>query len=676
VHDDADLLRGCGLAEDDVARLLTRAARSAPLGLGNTPAHRRLELAVVAAADAQGLRTALPALLRAIGPDRGTLDARSRAVDDHLRGLVAWRVDADMPRAVASWNRSVARLSGVPGGDAYAGRVHDTFGQLLHHQGLLVDARDAYELALASKRAGGDAAGVALTLGNLGRLCMALGDFRAASIHLDDDLAHVRATTPRDSRLESLLLTQLGACRTELGRHADARASLVEGHALARDHADAFGLGFAETYLGRLALREGDLVDASTRVEAAGRALARLPVDAVPELRGLVAELAARVRWARDDLVGATERVEEAERLFAASSRVPPVERAELHELHASIAEASGRRREAIAAMRRALTVLDATSADALRTRIDDALRRLDETAWMLHASGRFVGHAQLEELLGEAGRQGFRGHSEEVTVLFSDLRGFTRTTETLAPDVLVATLNRYFGLMTRCIEHFGGRVDKFIGDAVMAIFAARPGEASHADRAVAAAAYMAADLERFNATLPPSVGPLKMGIGLHAGPVIAGLLGSPQKRSYTVLGDVVNTASRTEGMTKTLDAPILLTSEVVRRMGEASQHVLVPLGRYRPVGRVASVDVHWLAGPRDGSPEATLLEAEAHEAHVALGRLAAGDAADAARRFAALAARAGPARARPAFERLGAAAQAAGSTAPSLDVAIELTEK
>ena len=213
---------------------------------------------------------------------------------------------------------------------------------------------------------------------------------------------------------------------------------------------------------------------------------------------------------------------------------------------------------------------------------------------------------------------------------------------------------------------------------AVMAVFAARPGGLGHADRAVAAAAYMAADLERFNGSLAPGVGPLRMGIGLHAGTVVAGLLGSPQKRSYTVLGDVVNTASRTEGMTKILDASILLPSEVVRRLEAASQHVLVPLGRYRPVGRRASVEVFRLAGPRDGSPESLVLEAEARDARLALEAFVARDAAHAATRFTALAARAGEGGGRLAFERLAAAASAMRLAPPpaSWDGELELTEK
>jgi class 3 adenylate cyclase len=671
-------VRGCGIAPEDVTRLLDASARSAPLDLGAGPAAERLAFAVLAAADPVLLPRALPPLLRAIESDRGTLAPFARAVDHHLRGIAAWRIDHDVPQAVASLDRAAVGLAEIPSAQAYAGRVNDTLGQLLHQQGLLVDAREAFERALAAKQVGGDSEGVALTLGNLGRLCMALGDFRSAARHLTDDLAHVVAMPTRVPRLESQLYTEIGICRTELGEHDEARRCLELARDGAANASQPISVAFAVVHLGRLAMRTGDVAGGASAVAAAGHALAPLSPSELGELRGLVALLAARVRWAHDDLVGASDRLEEAERLFDAAPRVSPVERAELYEVHATVADAAGRRREAVSLLRRALTALDATSAEAMRARIDGALRRLDETAWMLHATGRFIGHAQLEELLGEAGRSGFRGHEEEVTVLFSDVRGFTRFAEALAPDVLVETINRYFGHMTRCVEHFGGRVDKFIGDAVMAIFAARPGPTGHADRAVEAALYMQAELSHFNRSLPSGVGPLRMGIGLHAGTVVAGLLGSPRKRSYTVIGDVVNTASRVEGMTKVLGAPIVVTSEVVRRMTDAARFVSVPLGRYRPVGRRASVDVHLVAGHRDTSPEALAHEALAADARTAWARFAARDFADAGRRFRALASRVDEGAGGAAFALLAATAARLSVTAPpdAWGGEIELTEK
>lgn len=674
------LLGTLALTADARARLEAGLARGVGLPLGDGPEAEALAAAIVAAGDPVLQPTVLPPLLAALGPGRRGWTPFRRGVYEHLRGVAAFRLDRDVPAATEALNAALDALDADPSPAArgYAGRVHDTFGMLLHHQGLLVDAREAFERALAAKEAGGDAVGRALTLGNLGRLCMALGDFRAAAHHLTEDLAWVASAPEADPRLLGPLATQLGTCRTETGEHAEARRLLDDGRARAEAAGDPVGLGFAEVQLGRLALRGGDLDGGAARADAAARALDRAPAGAAPELRGLVAQLVARVRWARDDLAGALAAVEEAGRAFEASSRVTPVERAELLELAASVAEAAGRRTEAVRRLRQALRVLDATSAEGDRARLDDTLRRLDETAWMLHASGRFVGHGMLEELLAEAGRGGFRGHDEDVTVLFADLRGFTRVGETLAPDVLVATLNRWFGHMTRCVEHFGGRVDKLIGDAVMAVFPTRPDPAGHADRATAAALFMAADLARMNRGLPPGVGPLRAGIGLHAGKVVAGLLGSPQKRSYTVIGDVVNTASRVEGMTKALGAPVLVTGDVVARLTDPGRFLLVPLGRWRPVGRAAAVDVLHVAGRRDGSPEAAALEGRAVAAAEALRRFEDGRVADARDRLAALAAAVGPDGGAAAFARrrdVAARLLEAGASPPPRGE-LELTEK
>lgn len=143
-------------------------------------------------------------------------------------------------------------------------------------------------------------------------------------------------------------------------------------------------------------------------------------------------------------------------------------------------------------------------------------------------------------------------GEMREVTVLFSDLRGFTTFSETQSPKELLAQLNAYFTAITAAVEESGGVVDKFIGDAVMAIFGAPVAMPDHADRALAAArgileAEGRVNIARTAAGLPP----LRTGIGIATGVVVAGNIGSPTRYNYTVVGNEVNLASRLEGMTK-----------------------------------------------------------------------------------------------------------------------------
>jgi adenylate cyclase len=132
------------------------------------------------------------------------------------------------------------------------------------------------------------------------------------------------------------------------------------------------------------------------------------------------------------------------------------------------------------------------------------------------------------------------------VTVLFSDIRGFTALSETMNPDVMAKHLTEYFTEMVDCVFRHGGTLDKFIGDAVMAQWGAPIAEPDDADRAMAAALDMMQELDTLNGRWRAEGRPeLKIGIGINCGDAFAGNIGSERRLEYTVIGDVVNTASR-----------------------------------------------------------------------------------------------------------------------------------
>ncbi|HEY3285682.1 MAG TPA: adenylate/guanylate cyclase domain-containing protein [Gemmatimonadaceae bacterium] len=144
----------------------------------------------------------------------------------------------------------------------------------------------------------------------------------------------------------------------------------------------------------------------------------------------------------------------------------------------------------------------------------------------------------------GEAIRLG--GEKRRVTVLFSDIRGFTALSETMNPDVMAKHLTEYFTEMVDCVFRHGGTLDKFIGDAVMAQWGAPIAEPDDADRAMAAALDMMQELDVLNARWRAEGRPeLKIGIGINCGDAFAGNIGSERRLEYTVIGDTVNTASR-----------------------------------------------------------------------------------------------------------------------------------
>ncbi|MDC7713638.1 adenylate/guanylate cyclase domain-containing protein [Vogesella sp. LYT5W] len=151
------------------------------------------------------------------------------------------------------------------------------------------------------------------------------------------------------------------------------------------------------------------------------------------------------------------------------------------------------------------------------------------------------------------------QGERREMTVLFSDVRNFTRISEGMAPEALAAMMNAYLSAQTRHVQQTQGTIDKYIGDAIMAFWGAPLADPDHAQHAVHSAMTMVETLTGLNAEFSRRGWPqLSIGIGLNSGPMTVGNMGSDFRRAYTVLGDEVNQAARLEGLTKQYGVPIL----------------------------------------------------------------------------------------------------------------------
>lgn len=164
-------------------------------------------------------------------------------------------------------------------------------------------------------------------------------------------------------------------------------------------------------------------------------------------------------------------------------------------------------------------------------------------------------------------------GENREVTIFFTDLRSFTEVSEKMEPDEIVQFLNEYLEIMVDCVSKTGGTVDKFIGDAIMAVWGAPVKGKSPKDdalNAVTTALMMRHSLAWFNQKrLQNNLAPVKMGCGINSGEVVAGQIGSHQRMEYTVIGDTVNLASRIESINKTLSTDIIISEQTYNLVKE-----------------------------------------------------------------------------------------------------------
>lgn len=151
-------------------------------------------------------------------------------------------------------------------------------------------------------------------------------------------------------------------------------------------------------------------------------------------------------------------------------------------------------------------------------------------------------------------------GSMQFLVILFSDIRSFTSRTENSSPEMVIKDLNRWFTEAVEAINDHGGVVDKFIGDGILAVFGL-DGDDNACLNAINCAHRMQ---ERLVGLGPDLCEPMEVGIGIHKGEVLAGIVGSPERLEFTVVGDVVNTASRIEGMSRDLDATIIISEDVM----------------------------------------------------------------------------------------------------------------
>jgi class 3 adenylate cyclase len=214
------------------------------------------------------------------------------------------------------------------------------------------------------------------------------------------------------------------------------------------------------------------------------------------------------------------------------------------------------------------IQVITADEVGQLTSAFNEMMEGLRQRDFIRDTFGRYVTKEVVEELLDTSEGLKLGGEVREVTIMFSDLRGFTPLCEQLPPDTLITLLNSYLSRMSTIIGEYKGTINEFIGDAILTFFGAPVKHGDSPERAVACALAMQMSMEEVNReNRNKGLPPLSMGIGVNTGEVIVGNIGSEERAKYGVVGHHINLASRVEGMT--LGGQILITPSTYEQVKE-----------------------------------------------------------------------------------------------------------
>jgi adenylate cyclase len=209
------------------------------------------------------------------------------------------------------------------------------------------------------------------------------------------------------------------------------------------------------------------------------------------------------------------------------------------------------------------------TSQTAYRFFMEERRAREIRTMFSSYVSKRIV-----DELIRDPSKAKLGGDRKEITVLFSDIRGFTSFSEKLQPEEVVSLLNEYLGAMTEIVFEYEGTLDKFVGDAIMALWGAPVGQPDHAERACKCALAMIAKLKELQ-TKWAAEGKhvIDIGVGINTGDMVVGNMGAPGKKmDYTVIGDNVNLGARLEGLTRKYNNHIIISEYTFAKVKDIVQ--------------------------------------------------------------------------------------------------------
>lgn len=232
--------------------------------------------------------------------------------------------------------------------------------------------------------------------------------------------------------------------------------------------------------------------------------------------------------------------------------------------------------------------------------------RGLEEREKMKEAFGKFVNKEIAEQAM--KGNLKLGGERKNATIFFSDIRSFTAISEKLLPEEVVEFLNEYMTAMVECVNKTYGVVDKFIGDAVMAVWGTPVSHGNDTENAVNGALMMRKALMKFNEGRGGDKKPvIKIGCGINTGPVLAGQIGSHDRMEYTVIGDAVNLASRIEALNKPFSTDILISEASYEQVKDIFN--VEPMRKITVKGKAEPQQIYAVTGRKDDPEDPVTLE-------------------------------------------------------------------
>ena len=272
---------------------------------------------------------------------------------------------------------------------------------------------------------------------------------------------------------------------------------------------------------------------------------------------------------------------------------------------------------EALAAQSRRIRDLDFQADEKIGAKLRE-FKQLEEAQAQslaaLQSFSRYVPIEIVKELMakGEVARIG--GHTETLTILFTDIAGFTNISEAMSPEALTNHLAGYFQAMIDALHHHGATVDKIVGDAIVAFWGAPTPMPDQTDRALKGVLECRDTLEGLNQTWRAQGLPeLPTRFGLATGPVVVGNMGAPTRLAYTVLGDTVNLASRLEGLNKVYGTTILV--DIGTQQAGGDRYAMRHLDRIIVAGKTQATDIFEVLGETGTVPPVKLTAARRYEA-------------------------------------------------------------